>query len=123
MGITDFSLCFYIGNSLSCAFSGIFHHLLLLSLGTWVIILLFCLIVTSCALNSNVHPESQSLTTEKRELYVRLGMMWTSHDYSGKTSKSSIHEFLVCMVCPFVHPIWMGDPIFVDGQCGSSTCK
>ena len=58
-----FSLCVFIGDSLSCEVSGIFHNPLLLSLGTWTIILHLFLIVTYCALRSAVNPESNDSPT------------------------------------------------------------
>ena len=45
------SLCFFIGDSLSCSTSEILHNTLLLSLEPWMIIPPSHFIVTSCALN------------------------------------------------------------------------
>ena len=54
--------------------------------------------ITSCDLNSDVHPESHSLTIETCELCVRLGMMLPSHAYSGKAVKYSKNGLLDFMV-------------------------
>ena len=56
------------------------------------------LIITSCDLNSAVHPASPSLPIETSEMCVRLCMMWPSHASSGKTIKSSKHGLLDVMV-------------------------
>ena len=74
------------------------HITFLLSLGTWMIILLFCLIVTSCALNTDVNPELQNLPIETGGMYVSLGNMWPSHPSSGNAGKSSMQGLLDCMV-------------------------
>ena len=83
----------------------------------------FCLIVTSCDLNSDMYPASHSLTIETSDISVRMGMMWPSRASSGKAGKSSRHGFLDCLVLTFMHPTLMGGPIFIDGKCGASTCK
>ena len=51
--------CGSVGDALGWSVSGIFHNTLLLYLGPWMTILLLYLIVTSCALNTDMNPESQ----------------------------------------------------------------
>ena len=87
--------------------SWIFHNLLLLSLGPWMIIFPLCLIVTSCALNSYVHPASHSFSMDTSDICLILGMMWPSHAYSGKSGKYSRHGSIDFMVCPFGHPTFL----------------
>ena len=95
--------------------SATIYNTLLISLVPWVIIFSLRLIVTSCAFNSAVHPESHILPMEKIYICVRLGMVWSSHASSVKAVKYSRHGFLNCMVCPFGPPTLMNGPIFVDG--------
>ena len=51
--------CGSVGDALGWSVSRIFHNTLLLYLGPWMTILLLYLIVTSCALNTDMNPESQ----------------------------------------------------------------
>ena len=73
------------------------------------------LIVTYCTLNSYVHPASHSFPIDTSDPCVILGMMCPPNYSSGNSGKSSIHELLDCMVCPFGYPTWMVGPVFVDG--------
>ena len=65
------------------------HNPFLLSLGPWMTILLLHFIVTCCALNTSVHPESHIFPIETNELCVWLDKMCPSHASSGKDGKLS----------------------------------
>ena len=117
------SICVCIGDSLGYAVSGILHNPLLLSIGTWMVVLDLCLIVTSCALESAFHTSPNIFTIETSELCVRLGMIFTSHASSDKAGKYSKHGLLDCIVWPFGNNKWMGGTMFVDVKCGTYTCK
>ena len=103
--------------------SGVLHNPLLLSIGTWMVVLDLCLIVTSCALESAFHTSPNIFTIETSELCVRLGMIFTSHASSDKAGKFSKRGFSDFIVWPFGHPTLMGGHMFVDEQCGASACK
>ena len=69
-------ICGCVGDALRCAMSGVFHHPFLLSLGTWMNIFPFHLIVIPFPFKTAVNLKSQSLSIEKIEMCVRLDMMW-----------------------------------------------
>ena len=84
--------------------SGIFHNPFLLSIGTWIIILPLSLNLNPYDLNTGVHTTSQLLPIYTSDMCVRLGVMWTSLDLSGKAGKSSKLDLLGCMVWTLGYP-------------------
>ena len=113
------SSCGGVGEALGWAVIGILHDTFLLSIITWMNMLLLCFVVNWCDLNTYLHLASQRLKIDTSELCMRLGKLCPSNASSDKYGKSSKQGLLDWMVLPFGHPTWMGGAIFY-GICEAS---